>query len=526
MQEFSEIMDAIADENDTQVFNTEVKIDAKNPTTLEVLAEIEANHGKISYSRFMHLCLYGKNGYYSTGKVKIAQEGERHFLTSPETGPIFGACIGKILMQVWESMGSPVPFNIIEMGGGEGGLASSLLEWTQKLYPEFYEALRYTILEHGHDLIPVQKRRLQSEKVRWVQGSAFSLPFSKIQGAFISNELVDAFPIEVVRNIGGRLKQKYISFNENQEWIEVWEDPQPEVERYITEFNVSIEEGSETAINLYAPAFQTQLDAALDKGAILTIDYEKTLNTAATRFFGPGHLPLYDPFKKKALFYEHMGEIDITSDVPFDVLLRVAEQDGLTTDFYGTQAAFLSEKTGKEQVITDMLRVSKPTWREMYERYPEDKSYSLFETGKLTAFEDFSVLFQLKNVNSQATKKEYSPLYKRALRGFPFRIAPPGTHCFSIQIAQQNTMQKPPPSYQSNHWNAWLNKVFRDGVVKNYNNLALSSFYSIQEGTYWTFPYNLIHHRIYNYHGNLLWDLTREEELKRLVEESGYLWEK
>jgi SAM-dependent MidA family methyltransferase len=62
-------------------------------------------------------------------------------------------------MKVWEAMGRPATFNVVEMGAGNGTLAKDFLVWARENEPEFYDALRYNIVEYG-DLIKNQQERI------------------------------------------------------------------------------------------------------------------------------------------------------------------------------------------------------------------------------------------------------------------------------------------------------------------------------------------------------------------------------
>jgi SAM-dependent MidA family methyltransferase len=69
--------------------------------------------GPITFARFMERALYEPgHGYYRRPGAGPGREGD--FLTAPETHPIFGAAIGRLLEQTWEAMGRPAPFTVTE----------------------------------------------------------------------------------------------------------------------------------------------------------------------------------------------------------------------------------------------------------------------------------------------------------------------------------------------------------------------------------------------------------------------------
>ena len=88
-----------------------------------VLAAVR-DHGPISFAEFMEIALYGPGGFYETPPV-----GEHgHFVTSPHVHPIFGRLVGEALRSMWESLGRPAPFRVIEVGAGDGTLAAQIID--------------------------------------------------------------------------------------------------------------------------------------------------------------------------------------------------------------------------------------------------------------------------------------------------------------------------------------------------------------------------------------------------------------
>lgn len=356
--------------------NTGVQLNREYPTTGLIEREISQSSGQIPYSKFIELSLFGPEGYYMKGKVNIGNllETRVDFKTSPEVSEFFGATIGMGLARTWEAMGKPPKFDIVEMGAGRGSLAHGLLKWIKELRPDFYKALQYTIVEQGKDLIGVQRNRngAFADKMRWVQGSAYQLPLRNIEGAIISNELPDAFPIERVKRVDGKVKQLYVSI-ENNQWVEVWGDPAQEVNQYIADYSPKIEEGIEEPINLNAVKFQKEVDRALERGIVLTVDYGANgqigkVGKSPMRFFGKNTrgAPLHvspDPL----IAYKTPGEVDITADVNFNVLEQIAQQDKLKVVFSGYQRDLL-RKLGLHTVTNEaarkLLTISK-SWYEL-----------------------------------------------------------------------------------------------------------------------------------------------------------------
>ena len=76
----------------------------------------------MTFARFMELALYHEPwGYYSSGPERIGAEGD--FYTSPVAHPAFGALLTVQLAGMWEMMGKPSPFHVVELGAGTGVMA-------------------------------------------------------------------------------------------------------------------------------------------------------------------------------------------------------------------------------------------------------------------------------------------------------------------------------------------------------------------------------------------------------------------
>ena len=153
--------------------------------------EIAAGDGAIAFSRFMELALYAPGlGYYSAGAHKFGEGGD--FVTAPELGPVFAACVAQAVAPVLQQLGSQAVF--LELGGGSGAFAQTALKRLMDL-----DALpdRYLILEPSADLRQRQRARLQQhlpeplfDLLEWPDGP---LPH-EWNGVLFANEVIDALP--------------------------------------------------------------------------------------------------------------------------------------------------------------------------------------------------------------------------------------------------------------------------------------------------------------------------------------------
>lgn len=211
-----------------------------------------APNQRITFAQFMDLALYHPEaGYYTTGAVNIGSEGD--FFTSPHLSKDFGELLAVQFAQMWDILGNPTPFTLIEMGAGQGLLSADILYYLHQHYPELFNALEYIIVEKAAGLIAQQQQQIQQLNlesplpspplikgrgqeqdisfssqgalnkidvggipVRWC--SFEDISENSITGCFFSNELVDAFPVHQFMIEGGKLKEIYVTFEGIGEW--------------------------------------------------------------------------------------------------------------------------------------------------------------------------------------------------------------------------------------------------------------------------------------------------------------------
>ena len=94
------------------------------PLARKLIARIR-REGPISVHDYMAACLNDPEfGYYRT-RTAIGRTGD--FITAPEISQVFGELIGLWCAVVWQQMGSPAKFSLIELGAGRGTLLADAL---------------------------------------------------------------------------------------------------------------------------------------------------------------------------------------------------------------------------------------------------------------------------------------------------------------------------------------------------------------------------------------------------------------
>src|SRR5688572_18622763 len=86
-----------------------------------------AREGPLPFRDFMEAALYDHEyGYYTSGRAAIGRSGD--FYTSVSVGPLFGRLLARQFAEMWEMLGRPEVFDVIEQGAHDGQFARDALE--------------------------------------------------------------------------------------------------------------------------------------------------------------------------------------------------------------------------------------------------------------------------------------------------------------------------------------------------------------------------------------------------------------
>lgn len=340
-----------------------------------IIRERVHRQGKITFAEFMEMALYYPGlGYYTSGKSRVGADGD--FFTSPATHPVFAALITLQLEQMWHMLGNPGDFTVVEMGAGKGLLARDIVSYAENFLPDFSKALRYVARERS--VVSVVK----GEKLA-------SSP--QVAGCVLSNELLDALPTHLVMMENGRLREIYVSLDDDR-FVEVTDVPSSsQLEARLNAEGTVIPEGCRTEINLDIERWMADVDSTLERGYVLIIDY----GYAARELYAPGrsrgtlmtyyrHTPAESP-------YIRIGEQDITSHVDFTTASLAGEKRGWNTLTLISQRQFLVN-LGFNVFLEAIARRGLG-----YQEYLANR-YSMLELVRREGMGDFRVLIQSKGM--------------------------------------------------------------------------------------------------------------------------------
>jgi SAM-dependent MidA family methyltransferase len=300
--------------------------------------------GPIPFSRYMELCLYHPElGYYSRNAAQFGKAGD--FYTSSDVHAVFGRLLARQFDEMWRSLGSPARIALKELGPGRGLFAQDVLDWSEKKFPDFFQALQYQLVEQSAALREriecVLSRRFESGKAAFTSTKS-ALP-AKSAGNEVSdtfplivfaNEFFDAIPVEIV-SAKGSLR---IGVSHGQ-FVEIWAKCSDDELEFLDRYSIHPEEEERIEVPLQG---QKQMLGASDieRGFIIVIDYGYTRQEQlAGRHRGT--LKAIRQHSVSANPYEAPGEQDITADVNFTALSAAAEVQGMHPEKPITQSQFL-----------------------------------------------------------------------------------------------------------------------------------------------------------------------------------------
>jgi len=340
---------------------------------------------RINFAEYMDMVLYHpEHGYYSSA-VKLGLKGG-DFFTSVHLGADFGQLLAVQFAEMWEILGRPVPFSLVEMGSGQGLLATHILKYLQQHYPDLFAILEYVIVEKSPSLKQEQQQRLQDFPVRWC--NLEDIPPNSITGCFFSNELVDALPVHQFILEAGELREVYVTTPEDGE-VGRWGDGEnllsqpipsfievtgelstPRLAAYFDLVGIDLtqpvyEDGYRSEINLAALDWLSIVADRLQCGYVLTIDY----GYPASRYYNPrrsqGTLQCYYHHRHHNNPYINIGRQDITAHVDFTALERWGDRCGLNQTGFTQQGLFLmvlglgdriAALSDQEQLLSGLLQ--------------------------------------------------------------------------------------------------------------------------------------------------------------------------
>ena len=307
-------------------------------TLREKIIQQIRDHGAMPFSRYMEACLYDPElGYYSRNAQQFGKAGD--FYTSSDIHAVFGRLLARQFEEMWCVLGSPALLEVLEFGPGRGLFARDVLDWSQKKFPDFFQAIRYTLAESSPALRKNLESRLRdhfdSGKVALSENPPMRALTSNVPLIVFANEFFDALPVDILSSNG-----KLMISEKDDRFNETWVTPSEEEFAFLDRYSVQPGPGERLEIPLTAQQAMAAIADQLPVGFLIAIDYGYT---QAEQLAGRhrGTLTTYRQHSASPNPYEAPGEQDITAHVSFTALAVQAEQSGLQVQPLVTQSQFL-----------------------------------------------------------------------------------------------------------------------------------------------------------------------------------------
>lgn len=327
------------------------------PLETKIRNLISAN-GPINIAEFMKTCLYDpQSGYYMTSRP-FGSDGD--FVTAPDVSQMFGELIAAWCIEVWESMGEPTQFYLIELGPGRGTLMLDVIR-VAKINPKFLQAVQIQLVEISPRLVQQQKDTLKDSpvEIQWHQ----EVP-SLADGCFIliANEFLDALPIQQFVYEEGNWYERVVGLKDGGK-LTFGLGPN------VSDLNIdlaSLKPNGNGDLLEIAPAAEAIIceiaqALVLRTGAALLIDYGYLKSAFGDSLQAVKGHQFID-------ILESPGSVDLTSHVNFEMIKTTAEAAGSSCFGPVTQAEFLLNLglieragalgRGKDQSVQDDIHLA------------------------------------------------------------------------------------------------------------------------------------------------------------------------
>jgi SAM-dependent MidA family methyltransferase len=303
--------------------------------------------GPVRFDWFMEQALYHPHfGYYSSGQCQIGRRGD--YFTNVSVGSLFGRMLATQFTEMWEIMGRPDDFTIVEQGAHHGEFAHDVLAAMR----EFPATLRYCIIEPFPILQGRQEKTLTEfgGKVTWTKSLTDLEPFS---GVHFSNELIDSMPVRLIaRDAAGEWQEKFVADSDSNFVFITKPIADPQLRAALEKIPQNEDIACETEVNLAASDWIQTVAQKLQRGFVLAVDYGylrpefyATERTSGTLQSFARHHTVSSPL-------DDVGHVDITAHVEWTTIAEHAEDSGLNligfTDQHHFMTALLARHTPAE----------------------------------------------------------------------------------------------------------------------------------------------------------------------------------
>jgi SAM-dependent MidA family methyltransferase len=192
-------------------------------------------------------------------------------------------------------------------------------------------------------------RRLQSEKLAFCEKvhqfeslHELKTKIGSFNGIVFSNELFDAFPVDVVTKKDDTFYEIRVSLNENDDLFEVVEPcEKKELTDWLKKRKIEMVEDQRMEIPLAMDQFIIEIGNWIEKGIVITVDYGYVTEQWSKPERKDGSLRGYFNHQLINNPLQRPGEMDLTTHIHFDSLIESAKVADLKLEGFYRQDEFL-----------------------------------------------------------------------------------------------------------------------------------------------------------------------------------------
>ena len=306
--------------------------------------KISKKGGSISFYEFMQIVLNDpKNGFYGSGKAKIAIDGD--FVTSSTISDDFAFLLAKQILdwlkQISKNLTSIDTLSVTEVGSGNGSLMKGIIKYLDKNDKNFLEKISFKIIEFNPGMIEKQKKIFRKYldngiNIKWLNFD--QIENASLNGVILANEVLDAFPVERIQYYNGELYRQAVSLNEDKNKLFFQKSPlTKEIKMMILnarnnlDINIPPKDASDgwtTELQIDNLFWLRKINKKLSNGILLIIDYALEARKYYSAQKTDGTLLAYKNQKAYNNPLVYAGDCDLTSHVCIDLLIHEAKVSG------------------------------------------------------------------------------------------------------------------------------------------------------------------------------------------------------
>jgi SAM-dependent MidA family methyltransferase len=290
----------------------------------------------------MRAALYDPaGGYYQRSDLeRWGREGD--YRTSPERSDLFALTFARYFAKLYDELGRPEDWTIVECGAGDGGFAAGVLGALSDRFPGVFAETRYVVYELSVDALRRAQERLTEFGGRVEFYSDFKFVPAR-RGVYFSNELLDAFPVHRVVSMRDGLAELFVALDAEDNFV--WSTGPLSTQRladFCHEYSLELVDGQVIEINLAIDDWMAQIAGKLDEGYVITVDYGEEADELYDFARRPqGSLRGFSRHGFVDDVLAQPGERDITTTINWEQVKRAGKRLGFKVFEFTKQDKFL-----------------------------------------------------------------------------------------------------------------------------------------------------------------------------------------